>query len=259
MIEKIKKSRYHLLFSVLPVVIIIALFKTGIHFLGWELIPKEMSSFFPSILTGIIFLLGFLLAGVVADYKESEKIPNEMAASLFAIWQETDFISKVSGLKSAGSLMGKLKTFIPTVKKDFFIERNNKLDELFESISKDIVELGKEGAVVNYVTRIKTELAGLKKNVNRINVIKTTDFVPSVFISIQTISVIFLIVYSMLKVDPWWGGLIIVSIFAFVIFSILYLIRDMDDPFEYDGTDEVKSDEVSLEVLDNLQKELFEN
>jgi hypothetical protein len=32
----------------------------------------------------------------------------------------------------------------------------------------------------------------------------------------------------------------------------------MEDPFEYDGSDNIKSDEVSLEVLDNLQKELIE-
>ena len=245
------------MFSVLPVIAVIALLKTGIHFLGWELIPKEMSAFFPSILTGIIFLLGFLLAGVVTDYKESEKIPNEMAASLFAIWQETDFIRKVSGLKSADNLMDKLRTFVPVLKDDFFIKNNDKMQKLFDSISEDIVELGKEGAVVNYISRIKVELASLKKNVNRISVIKSTDFVPSVFVSIQAISAIFLVVYRLLKVEPWWGGLIIVSIFAFVIFSILFLIKDMDDPFEYDGTDDPKSDEVSLEVLDNLHKELF--
>jgi hypothetical protein len=29
----------------------------------------------------------------------------------------------------------------------------------------------------------------------------------------------------------------------------------MEDPFEYDGTKDVKSGEISLQVLDNLQKE----
>jgi hypothetical protein len=258
-VKFIKKSKYHLLFSVLPIVFFIGAVKTGVHYLGWELIPKELSSFFPSILTGIIFLLGFLLAGVVTDYKESEKIPNEMAASLFAIWQETDFINKVSNLKSSASLMKKLKTFIPTFKHDFFILNNNKLQELFESMTSDVVELGKEGAVVNYVSRIKVEIANLKKNVNRIGVIKNTDFVPSVFISIQAIAWIFLFVYCLLKVEPWWGGLLLICIFTFVIFSILHLIKDMDDPFEYEEGEDIKSDEVSLEVLDNLQMELFQN
>lgn len=37
--------------------------------------------------------------------------------------------------------------------------------------------------------------------------------------------------------------------------NILHLIQDMEDPFEYDETHEVKSDEVSLEVLNHLQDE----
>lgn len=251
----VKKSKYHLLFSVLPVVILVGAFKVGAHLLNWEVIPKEMTSFFPSILTGIIFILGFLLAGVVTDYKESEKIPNEIAASLFALWQEADYLKSISNLKSAETAMAKVKRFIPLLKHDFFILQNDKIAQLLDSLSADIIEIGKEGAAPNYVMRMKTEVASLKKTVNRISVIRNTDFIPSVFISIQAIAIVFLTVYCLLNVDPWWGGLILVNIFTFVIFSILFLIKDMEDPFGYDGTDELKSDEISLEVLDNLQKE----
>lgn len=225
------------------------------HFLNWEVIPKELSSFFPSILTGIIFILGFLLAGVVTDYKESEKIPNEIAASLYAIWQEADYLHNVAKSKAADKLMAKIKNFVPTFKNDFFILKNNKLSALLEAISEDIIEIGKEGAAPNYVIRMKTELANIKKTINRINIIQNTDFIPSVFVSIQAMAIIFLSVYCLLNVDPWWGGLILVSIFAFVIFSILFLIKDMENPFEYDGSNELKSDEVSIEVLVNLQRE----
>jgi hypothetical protein len=251
----VKKSKYHLLFSVLPVVIIVGAFKVGAHLLNWEVIPKEMTSFFPSILTGIIFILGFLLAGVVTDYKESEKIPNEIGASLFAMWQEAEYLKSVSNSKSAEAIMDKIKRFIPLLKYDFFILQNDKVSKLLDSLSADIIELGKEGAAPNYVMRMKTEVASLKKTINRITVIRNTDFIPSVFISIQAIAIVFLTVYCLLNVEPWWGGLILVNIFTFVIFSILFLIKDMEDPFGYDGSDELKSDEISLEVLDNLQKE----
>lgn len=254
-LQTIQKSKYHLLFSVLPVVILVGTFKVGAHLLELEMIPKEMTSFFPSILTGIIFILGFLLAGVVTDYKESEKIPNELAASLFALWQEADYLRSVSNSTSAEILMKKITTFIPIFKHDFFILQNNKMTKLLDSFSADIIEIGKEGAAPNYVMRMKTEVASLKKTINRITVIKNTDFIPSVFICIKAIAIVFLTVYCLLNVDPWWGGLILVNIFTFVIFSILFLIKDMEDPFGYDGSDELKSDEISLEVLDNLQKE----
>ena len=254
-IQNIKKSKYHLLLSVLPVVILVGTFKLGAHIFDWELIPKEMTSFFPSILTGIIFILGFLLAGVVTDYKESEKIPNEIAASLFALWQEADYLRSVCNSKAAEIMMHKIKTFIPTLKHDYFILENDQLTKLLDSFSTEIIEIGREGAAPNYVLRMKTEVASLKKTINRITIIKNTDFIPSVFICIKAIAVVFLFVYCLLDVDPWWGGLILVNIFTFVIFSILFLIKDMEDPFGYDGSNELKSDEISLHVLDNLQKE----
>ncbi len=249
------KNKYHLLVSVIPVMLIAAGFKVAVHYLGWEIIPAGMSSFFPSILTGIIFLLGFLLAGVVGDYKESERIPNEISASLFAIWQEAEYAHAVSNSKAALNLMSKIKRFIPTLKNDYFLHGNDKLEHLIESFSEDIIEMGKEGVAPNYVIRMKTEVVALKKLINRITVIKNTDFIPSVFISIEVIAIVFLVVYCLLDVDPWWVVLILVSIFSFIIFSILHLIQDMEDPFEYDETHEVKSDEVSPEVLNTLQKE----
>jgi hypothetical protein len=257
LISKIKKSKYHLLFSVLPVVIVVGAFKVATHFLGWEVIPKELTSFFPSILTGTVFILGFLLAGVVSDYKESEKLPNEIAGSLFAIWQEADYIKSTSNSIIAAGIMNKLKEFVPMFKYDFFILKNDKLLLLIDSISNDIIELGKEGVAPNYILRMKSELAALKKTVNRIYIIKNTNFIPSVFVSIQAIAFLFLGVYCLLTVEPWWGGLILVSIFTFVIFTILFLIKDMEDPFNYDESYIVKSDEVSLNILDKLHEEFI--
>jgi ABC-type multidrug transport system fused ATPase/permease subunit len=258
LIQKIRKSKYHLLFSVLPIVFLAGVLKFVSHLLGWEVIPKELTTFFPSILTGIIFILGFLLAGVVTDYKESERIPNDIAASLYAILQEAEFILHVQGCASASGMMTRLKLFVPTLKTDFFLKQNDQMEKLLDALSGDVILLGKEGATVNYLFRMKNEITNLKKIINRISVIKHTDFIPSVFVCIQAITITFLSVYCLLAVDPWWGGLILVCIFTFVIFAILFLIKDMEDPFEYDGSGYSKSDEISLAVLDNFQKELEE-
>ena len=257
----ITKSRYHLLFSVLPLVVAAAGIKTGVHYAEWEFIPKDMTTFFPSILTGIIFLLGFILAGVVSDYKESEKIPNDLSTSLFILWQETYIAWKNYQNAGAKTLQGKIKQFVPMLKKDFFIERNKNLMELIESFNDDFAEMDKNVAPP-LMGRLRTEQANIKKILNRIDIIKETDFIPSVFVSIRAITIIFLLMYCFLQSDPntWWGGIILVSIFSFVIFSIIYLIADMEDPFEYEGKieEDVKSDEVSLAVLDKFHKSIIE-
>ena len=253
--NKIRKSRYHLIFSILPIVIIIATIKTGAHIFNLEIIPKEITMFFPSILTGIIFILGFLLAGVVADYKESEQFPSDMAGSLYGLMQEAKYFKNVNNSKVAEGLIVKIKNFVPLLKDDFFVKENDKLYKLLDSYSDDITELGKEGVVVNILVRMKTDVTNLKRILYRISVIKNASFIPSVNTSIKVIAMVFLLITCLLRINPWWVGLIEVSTFAAVIFTIIYLIKDMDNPFEYDDTDKVKPDEVSLDVLNELQQE----
>ena len=255
----INKSKFHLFFSVLPLVIIAAAIKVGAHYAGWEFVPKDVTSFFPSILTGIIFILGFILAGVISDYKESEKLPNDISTSLYILWQEACIAWKSNQNKGAKTLQEKIKQFVPMLKKDFFLERNSKIYDLLDSFNDDFVEMDKNVAPP-LMGRLRNEQANIKKMLSRVDVIKDTDFMPSVFVSIRVITVLFILMYCFLQTDPntWWGGIIIVSIFTFVIFSIIFLIADMEDPFEYDEEIDknVKSDEVSLEVLNKFHERI---
>ena len=54
--------------------------------LGWENVA--LNPLYTGLVAGNVFLLGFLLAGVLADYKESEKLPGELAASVETIADE---------------------------------------------------------------------------------------------------------------------------------------------------------------------------
>jgi hypothetical protein len=257
----ITKSKFHLFFSVMPLVLLSAAIKAGVHFAGWEFIPKDMTSFFPSILTGIIFIMGFILAGVIADYKESEKIPNEITSALYIMWQEAYIAWKNYQNPGAKTLQEKIKQFVPILKKDFFLERNNKIFDMLESFNDDFAEMDLNVAPP-LMGRLRTEQANIKKMLSRIDIIKDTDFVPSVFVSIKVITVLFILMYCFLQADPntWWGGIILVSIFTFVIFSIILLIADMEDPFEYDEDidEDIKSDEVSLTVLEKFHERINE-
>jgi hypothetical protein len=255
LLSKIQKSKYHLLFTVLPLIIVAAGLKILVHYAGWEIIPKELTSFFPSILTGIIFILGFLLAGVVSDYKESEKIPNEMAASLYILWREAKSVFQNFKSQDAANLMDKIKMFVPMLRLNFFIKGDREIYKLLDAIYEDIIPFEKHIAPPA-VVRLKNEQANLRKLLSRMEVIKKTDFIPSVFVSLKAISIIFLAVYCLLTVETWWVGVLLISIFTFVIFSIIFLISNMEDPFEYDASGENRSDEISLAILDQLKEDI---
>jgi len=249
------QSRYQLFFKTLPFALAAAGLKITVHYLGWEFIPSDMAAFFPGALTGIIFLLGFVLAGVISDYKESEKMPNDLAASLFVLWQESDIAWKNFQNQGAITLHKKLKQFVPMLKKDFFIDRNNKLAELVETFSDDFSVLD-QNVAAPLMGRLRQEQANIRKTLGRIEVIKDTDFAPSVYFSIRAICTVFLTLYCCLQTNPttWWGSIIVVSLFSFVISTIILIIADIEDPFEYgdDLNTSISVDEVNLDILDKF-------
>jgi predicted membrane chloride channel (bestrophin family) len=142
--------------------------------------------------------------------------------------------------------MDKIKMFLPMLKFNFFIKSDREIYKLLDSIYEDIIPFEKHIAPPA-VVRLKNEQANIRKLLSRIEVIKKTDFIPSVFVSLKAISVIFLAVYCLLTVETWWVGVLLISIFTFVIFSIIFLISNMEDPFEY---------EISLAILDQLKEDI---
>ena len=73
-------QKWSLVGKVLPLVLGIAGLKTVAHLADLEVM--ELNTLFTSLVAGTIFLIGFLISGVLSDFKESEKLPSELTASL---------------------------------------------------------------------------------------------------------------------------------------------------------------------------------
>ena len=59
---------------------LVGLAKIFVHYIAIE--PIKPNTLFTSLIASTVFLLGFLLSGVLSDYKESERIPGEISTSL---------------------------------------------------------------------------------------------------------------------------------------------------------------------------------
>ena len=69
-------SRWRLALKTISFVAIIILLKFAAHYFGYEFLT--LNSIFTTIISANIFLIGFLISGVLADYKESEKLPGDL-------------------------------------------------------------------------------------------------------------------------------------------------------------------------------------
>src|SRR5512137_2926939 len=85
-------KRWHLTVKVLPLLLVIIGLKLLFHNLGWEFLT--LSPLFTSLIAATTFLIGFLISGVISDYKESEKLPGELASSLEVIYDEAYILHK---------------------------------------------------------------------------------------------------------------------------------------------------------------------
>jgi hypothetical protein len=137
--------------KVLPLILLVALLKLLSHKFGFEVM--ELNALFTSLVAGTIFLIGFLISGVLSDYKESEKIPNELAASLKSLSDDAYTIWKSKNSQTARELMDFQKTFLNSLMNWFYKkERTKTLLEKLSQMNDLFVELDKEGIIPAYIT-----------------------------------------------------------------------------------------------------------
>ena len=98
------------------VVVGIVIVKLVVHALSWEFIT--LSPLYTSIVAGGIFVIGLLVAGTLADYKESEKMPAEMAAALANIHEDASAMKETTEEFDLVSLRKALVNVITTFKED---------------------------------------------------------------------------------------------------------------------------------------------
>lgn len=67
------RKKFRLFFTVAVVVRALGCVKVAVHYYGLEIL--EVNSLLTSGIGGAIFIIGFLLSSVLADYKEAERIP----------------------------------------------------------------------------------------------------------------------------------------------------------------------------------------
>jgi len=252
-------GKYKILLVSLPLALAVVLAKAAVHALGWEPFSPAMMPVFTASVTGIIFLLGFILAGVMTDYKESEKLPAEMAVSLYAIWQEMEVAARGPAADKARRFQEKLARFIETFREKMLFHRDDRAAfDLLDAFSDDIAALDPD-VPPPFMARVRNEQANLKRFLTRIKVIRSTDFAESVSILVKGIVAFFIISMLLLRFDPPYIGYFFCFFYSFILLSVLRVIRDMDDPFEYEeGREPV--DEIDFfplwELLEEMKRKL---
>ncbi len=247
-------QKWSIAFRVLPIVGIVAILRYAIYVFDLELM--ELNALFTSLVAGTIFLIGFLISGVLSDYKESEKIPSELASILRSLLDDAYTIYKSKGSETALEFIEYQKTLLFSLNNWFY--KKEKTSSLLNKISKMndiIIDFEKDGIQPNFLIKIKTEQNNIRKTILRIDTIRDTDFVGSGYAIVEAMWIAIAFGLIIMKINPFYVSMFFTVIVMFLISYMFLLIKDLDNPFDYSVKGE-SGTEISLKPIRDFEIEL---
>ena len=247
-------KKFWVIWKTVAIVMVLLIVKLVIDYYKIDvIIPSPVIT---ALVAGVIFTMAAIFTGVLADYKESEKIPGELAATIRNLYKDIR-IATVTHKDLTFDMHEHIRELLLTMNRNF--RRNEwKLREInpaIDKIDEDIEHLATDGIAPAFITKIRTEMSNLEKLSYRIDTIMETSFLPAAYAIaiIATASVLITLMFT--KMDPYYEALTLFSSITFVLVGILLLINDMDNPFEVGHK---SSADVDLSILFKLEEQLQE-
>jgi hypothetical protein len=198
-----------------------------------------------SVLSGGIFLVGFMLNGVIADYKEAEKLPGEIAVVLAgledALMWGVPLKRKDQELYTPAAVRTEMLVLVNIIFKWLSTKtecRNddvvhNALTRLWASYANPMAEVGPPVAV--YVTQ---QVTRLRLAITRIGIISSSTYLPAGYAVVEAFCFLALSLVICGRYSNQASGYGVIIGTSVLYGAMLHLLRDIDNPFEYEAIPE---------------------
>lgn len=257
---KTSKNKWRLAVRTVPIIVLVIVAKYVAHYYDVEFL--SLNALFTAIISANIFLIGFLITGTLSDFKESERLPGELAASLQVIADEAHIIYLNKKSEESLNLLNTVIALNSKILNWFY--KKAKTQDLYDdllSLNQNFLEIEPQ-TQANFIVRIKNEQNNLRRTINRIHTIRETSFLGTGYAIAEIISTILIIGLIFVNLNPFYESMFFVSFVSFVMVYMIFFIKDLDNPFSYYEENSLV-EEVSLkpiidsrERLENLVKNL---
>lgn len=223
--------KWKLMLTTLPAVVAVVLIKLVLErvfgLTGWV----DFSDV-SAVLTAGALLMGFMLAGTMADYKESEKLPSELVTTLETI----DDLITVSSFKKEFDAHAAHRALVDLGDRilDWFARRApvGAVYSTIDAMNPHFQAMDKAGATA-HANRSIVFMNSVRRTVGRIDVVTRTGFLATGYaiLEVMVVAIVVLLLASRFKTPV--AEYTLVSSITLIYVYMLRLIRDVDDPFEY--------------------------
>jgi len=213
----------------------------------------SVSPLVATIVTANVFIIGFLLTGVISDYKESERVPGDLAVSLGAIADECALIWRRKEAAPARDALREVFELVQAVRGWFYKDvRSHDLLERVSGLGDHFAEI-EPFTQPNFIVRLKQEQTSISRLLTRVHTIRETSFVSSGYLMAKLATALVLLGLLLLEVHPWYESVFLVGVIAWFLSYIILLIADLDNPFDYTKDGKARGQEVSLKPLEDVE------
>ncbi|MBN1762209.1 MAG: hypothetical protein JW878_03885 [Methanomicrobia archaeon] len=249
-------NKWGLTLKVLGIVALLLILKLGIDFFNLDVATAsgEWPRAITALVGGVVFTIAIIFAGTLTDYKESEKIPGELATSIKALDKDSKLIH-MDDRKIPEDLRSHIRDLIRTINANF---RNNvwelgEINAAMDAINEDISRLAEKGIAPQFIVKLRTELITIDKISNRIKTITGTTFILAAYGFAELAVGAVLLLLLVIKIEPYYVGLAFIGATSALLIGIIMLIVDMDNPFEVGKNTYA---DVDLSLLWELEEDL---
>ena len=134
-------------------------------------------------------------------------------------------------------------------------------DRGFDDVMSDIRALNGPFRVMapaiqaGFTTRLKSEQSAVRKTVIRMDTMRRTSYVAAGYLIAEVTAVLLLVLLVLTDFDDFQPTLWVSVLIAYLLFYVVGLIRDLDNPFEYRNGEPGAAD-VNLDVLERSEDRL---
>ncbi|MFY9300150.1 MAG: hypothetical protein WAO91_03040 [Candidatus Nitrosotenuis sp.] len=200
-----------------------------------------------AIVAGVIFTIAIIFTGTLSDYKESEKIPGDLAASLKSLYKDSLIINNENN-----GMQKHVKILVSIINSNFVDKdswKTNDINKSIDSIEEDVRILMEKGLPPQWAIKLRNDLSNIERISNRIETIIETSFMPAAYTIAQIAIGLAIGTLLFVGLDPYYEGIALFGGVSFLLISLLLLIKDMDNPFTGDAR-------VDLKILYKLEEYL---
>ncbi len=242
------KAKWMLVLKAALIVVAALIIKVTVGLLKLDGIA--LSPLITALLGGVIFTLAIIFGGVLSDFKESEKIPGELSASIKSLYK--DFLLVSAGGEGIIDIKSHIETLVQIVKAD--LDNGNmwelkKINYAMDRIDEDIRSLAAKGVPPPLIARMRNEMTNIDRISNRVETIMKTSFIPAAYAVSEIVVGISILTLLFTRIEPYYEGVLLFGFAVFILVSLLMLIKDMDNPFEGYA-------KVDLSLLNKLEESL---